>query len=239
MTPNAQDLEQEAGLAEGYSASHRLYECVGIFLGTTTMGLLALRLAATDNISGWWVPLCVFVGVVVADFGSGMVHWACDTWGSVRTPVLGRLAIRTFREHHVDAMAITRHDFIETNGHNVALSTIHAVSGILVLQRGTFVSTLLAMTYLSAALFTAMTSQIHKWAHTPERPQVVRWLQEARLILQPDHHEEHHRTPHDRNYCITVGWLNRPLAAIAFFESLERLITAVTGCRPRASDPLE
>ena len=42
--------------------------------------------------------------------------------------------------------------------------------------------------------------------------------------------------PYRRNYCITLGWLNAPLRAIRFFETLELVITAVTGAIPRADD---
>jgi hypothetical protein len=231
-------MEQQVGLARGYTRSHRLYELGGIILGVSAGGALALRLSSTENLSGWWVPLALFLGLLGADLTSGLVHWACDTWGSLRTPVLGKLAIRTFREHHVDPMAITRHDFVETNGHNIALSVLPSLVGLCRLEHRTLASTVVAMSLLSMALFVGLTSQIHKWAHQTEPPMVVRWLQDARLILAPRHHDEHHVAPYDRNYCITTGWLNGPLRAVRFFETAERLISRFTRAKPRcpASD---
>jgi plasmanylethanolamine desaturase len=56
------------------------------------------------------------------------------------------------------------------------------------------------------------------------------------LILPPEHHRIHHTAPFNKYYCITVGWLNKPLAMIAFFPTLERIVTRLTGILPRKDD---
>jgi ubiquitin-conjugating enzyme E2 variant len=223
-------------LAAGYTKGHRAYELGGMALAIIFATFLSYKLAHSAP-SGWWAPLAVFTGILAADFTSGFFHWGFDTWGQVDTPVLGKLAIRTFREHHVDQKAITRHDFVETNGHNFALTVISSSFGILYLYTyDGLLGTFLGMSCLSTTLFVAFTSQIHKYAHMDKPPKAVELLQRARLILAPEHHAQHHTAPYDRSYCITVGWLNGPLRAVRFFETLEKIISWVTGAIPREDD---
>ena len=234
-----QKKERADVLADGYTKGHRLYELGGIAMTTTTTIYLLVCLFRSPTLSGWYMPLAALMGILFADFISGFVHWMFDTWGSVDTPVLGALAIRTFRHHHVDRKAMLQHDFIETNGHNIALSTVCATSGILLCSIGTasLFDVFCASACAFAIVFVSLTSQIHKWAHMEEQaPAFVKLLQRTRIILSPDHHENHHSAPYNRNYCITVGWMNGPLRAVRFFETLEWCITAVTGAIPREDD---
>jgi len=217
-------------LAAGYAPHHRLYEIGGICGAIVATGCLAVRLAETPQILPL-APLAMVLGVLAADFISGFVHWACDTWGSTSTPIVGQLAIRTFREHHVDPTAIVRHDFVETNGHNFALSLIPSIAGLEV------ASPFARACLFATAVFVAMTSQIHKWAHEDAPPSFIRLLQRLRVILSTDHHDVHHAAPHTRNFCITTGWLDRPLHVARFFETLEGLVTALTGARVARDAP--
>ncbi len=170
------------------------------------------------------------IGWLAADFISGIFHWFFDTWFTPDTPFIGRVFVRTFREHHTDPTAICRHDFVETNGSNI-------FAGCFLVTVGHCVSdAFCAASLLSAGFFMSLTSQIHKWAHTARVPRVVAFLQRTRLILPKRAHAHHHIAPFDRAYCITSGWLNEPLRHIRLFTLLEQAIGTVTGAVPRRDD---
>lgn len=148
--------------------------------------------------------LAGLLGYVAADLASGTVHWFCDTYFAEDTPVIGPLLIAPFREHHVDALAITRHDVWERNG-NSCLPLIPILAA-LVFTGGLGRFWDAAVLVFAAALMG--TNQIHCWAHARHAPGLVRWLQQRRLILDPESHRRHHRPPNASAYCITTGWLN-------------------------------
>ncbi|XP_061935200.1 plasmanylethanolamine desaturase 1 isoform X4 [Apis cerana] len=175
------------------------------------------------------------------DFGSGLVHWAADTWGSVELPILGKNFLRPFREHHIDPTSITRHDFIETNGDNfmVTIPFLYKLTwDFLTLPESEIQQKFVWTCYwFLLAIFVAMTNQIHKWSHTYfGLPSWVVWLQEHRIILPRKHHRVHHVAPHETYFCITTGWLNWPLEQLRFWYILEIIIEKATGCKPRADD---
>lgn len=196
----------------------------------------ALGMAAHLPDSAWTVPLlglALLAGALGADAVTGLVHWACDTWGDERTPWVGDGLIRAFREHHRDPEAMLAHDRVEVNGEAAAAACGgFLVLGIAPLQAALAPRPLLYAALLSLVSFCALANQLHQWAHMCDPPAVVRVLQRAGLILKPTHHAVHHTTPFESGYCIATGWLNRPLDRIDFWRAIERAITRATGHRP-------
>ena len=222
-------------LREGYSPAVRRFEIASIITYALSMAWLGWRIAPEVDDRPFLALSAFMLGFVAADFVSGFVHWAADTWGTPQWPIIGNALIRPFREHHVDEKEITRHDFIETNGNNCFISIVPTVLAAMIPVEGAGGFFAAAMMFgLSFAIFG--TNQFHKWAHMDEPPRAVRLLQKAFLILPPDHHSIHHQAPYAKYYCITVGWLNEALFRLRFFPMMEKLVTACTGLLPREDD---
>jgi plasmanylethanolamine desaturase len=224
--------DKAAVLAAGYSRTHRVYELIGLAVATLAwVGAAAHAVTLDEAHVGHWVG-ATLLAMAFADLVSGVAHWAFDTWGGVDTPVLGKLAIRTFRHHHVDPKAITEHDFVETNGHNAMLSIVLTAPVPSVVELSPF----LALFLFGSGTFVAFTSQFHKWAHMNAPPRAVRVLQRLGLVLSPEAHAAHHEAPFEGAYCVTTGWMNGLLDRTRTFRALERAISALTHARPRAHE---
>lgn len=234
-TVNSPERERIGG---GYSAGQRLTETMSVVAFFVVEAYMAARLATSSW--SWWHLLVTLVAAVtsalLADLISGLVHWGCDTWGSLDTPLLGRVFIRQFREHHTDPEEINRHDFVETNGTNALLALLPlAVTRALPFDPAH--PSALAWAFqvggMGVAFFVTFTSQAHKWAHAERVPAWVAWMQRHGLVLSKKHHDVHHVAPHLHHYSITGGWVDRWLERWNFFRRFEALITRVTGIPAR------
>jgi ubiquitin-conjugating enzyme E2 variant len=190
--------------------------------------VMSIRIAPAIFSEQRWLAafFAIIAGYLLADFLAGSVHWIADRFFDPATPLLGPMLIAPFRDHHEDALGITRHDFFEVSGNN-ALLTIPLV--IWLAARPTPVGALPHfLVVLGASLTLALfaTNQFHSWAHSPSPPRFVRQLHAWGLILTPKRHARHHRGLHDCAYCVTSGWLNPLLDRMRFFERIERMIDA-------------
>lgn len=238
--PEPRDKPRDAAsLAAGYTRAHRVLDWLAISAYTAAATLVVVRIVLRSSAAGMGslavLPFAALAGMAAADLSSGLVHWGCDTWGSADAPIVGPLFVRTFREHHVDPHAILRHDFAETNGHACLVSLLPTLGALLVPLGGP-ISSFVATVLLLFGFGVAATSQIHKWAHEPQPPRPVRWLQQARLVLPSRVHDRHHHAPFVENYCITTGWFEPLLRTTGFFRRMETLVERMTGAVPRQDD---
>lgn len=222
-------------LLTDYNPAMRKVEIGSLFVSMGLFAVVLYKVFLSPHVQFSLLILSFFIGLILADFVSGLVHWFADTWGSVHWPVVGPSLIRSFREHHVDQDSITRHDFVETNG-AAAIVVVPLLLVVLQLPAANAVLLFVISTTAWLCLFSLFTNQFHKWAHSVKNPPLILKLQKWGILLSRKHHARHHAGNFDHHYCITTGWLNELLNKTGFFRRTENMITKITGAKPREED---
>ena len=211
-----------------------MLSCLWVVLFAILLTAAAGRIGAEVQPT-WWMPLALCLGIAAADFGSGLVHWAADTWGRADLPGIGPRVLLPFRLHHVNPDDFLKRSFLDTNG-DAAAGMVPVLALLLWMPLDTPWWQAAGLFLFALCAFGGLTNQIHQWAHVRSAPRLVRLFQQLGLFLPPAAHDAHHAGEYDAHYCITTGWCNGPLEAIGFFRRLEELITGLTGARPRNDD---
>jgi Lipid desaturase domain len=100
------------------SRVQRALEAAALALaGIAIAALLGRALRRVDGIhAALLLGLALTAGYLAADLVSGLVHWFGDRFFEEDTPIIGRVFIVPFREHHRDPLVMTRHDALELLG---------------------------------------------------------------------------------------------------------------------------
>jgi ubiquitin-conjugating enzyme E2 variant len=199
----------------------RAIEALSIAAALGLLALNGIRLAGEPGWVSWRSVTALAAGAILADFGSGIVHWAADTWGRESLPIVGRRFLRPFRIHHVNPRDILRRDFVDLNG-DVALLTCPIFAAAWAMPLSSEAGRLAALLLFACAAAALPTNQVHQWAHRPDPPALVAWLQRCGLILDRARHARHHTPPFVSNYCIATGWCNGLLDRLEVPGRLER-----------------
>ena len=199
-----------------YGTAQRAFDSAAL-LGFAGLALAEVaRLAQASGLAGalLWLMLALPLAWLVADGASGLLHLALDSWGSVKTPVVGPAFIRPFREHHVDPLAMTRHGFVETNGAS-AFACLPLLAGAWALPVAPGAWPFVHALLLALCFGALVTNECHRWAHAAPAatPAWARWAQRHGLMLPPEQHRRHHTAPFDSHFCMASGWLNPVLDA--------------------------
>ena len=194
-------------------------------LGLIAFGMVRTLSGLGDAVSLVAAALAMLLGLAGADLLGGVAHWACDTFGSERTPVVGPLVIAPFREHHVDPQILARKDFFDASSSN-AWAGLSLLTPWLLLVPAPSTPLAVALDSFAVSLsgFVFLTNAYHQWAHQEEPPRLARWLWRLHLAIPPEHHARHHARG-DGAYCVTTGWCNAQLERWGVFERVERLVS--------------
>ena len=160
---------------------------------------------------------------LLADFVSGVVHWAEDSYGTPSTPVIGRWVVAPNLLHHRDATAFVRKSWIASSWDLAAI-------GAMILAAAAWAGGLTGHVVLFA-LLGANANQIHKWNHMRRSsvPLAIRLLQRLYLLQSPRHHAWHHRGAKNSHYCVITELLNPVLDRLGWWRLLEKWLEPVLG----------
>lgn len=167
---------------------------------------------------------------VLADFGSGVLHWSVDNYGNGKTPVMGSI-IAAFQGHHAAPWTITERGFCN-NVYKlcipfglVPMTLVNAITG----PFATFFWT-------TFCVLEILSQEFHKWSHQlpSETPDWVNQMQALGVSVGRKPHAMHHLAPYEGNYCIISGFCNEWLDESGFFRRLEHAVYKWNGVESNA-----
>lgn len=163
----------------------------------------------------------LLAGWLLADFLSGVLHWAEDRFGPGREhwPLIGSQVFAPNLLHYVAPLAFTRAGFVTRNWTTWVVVAPLALALLWLFGSQVWI--------WSAAAGGAIANEVHAWAHKrTHAPGWAVWLQRTGLIQSPAHHAGHHVPPHQTRYCTLTDWLNPLLDRIGFWRAIEQLVPA-------------
>lgn len=167
---------------------------------------------------------------LLADLGSGVLHWSVDNYGNGKTPIMGSI-IAAFQGHHSAPWTIAERGFCN-NVYKlcipfgvIPMTLINAISGPAVTMFFTF--------FCANEI---MSQELHKWSHMTKGQcsPIINWLQKSGITVGRTPHALHHMAPYDGNYCIISGIWNKPLDESGIFRWMEHQIYKINGVESNA-----
>lgn len=156
--------------------------------------------------------------VLLADFASGVVHWAEDAYARQNTPIIGKWIGEANIEHHRKPRAFVSRGYWRSSW------DLWLVSAAVV--AGAWYMKLLTCSVWVFAVVAANANQVHKWAHRAphENGRFITYLQKFKILQTQSHHGKHHRGEKNSYYCAITNLVNPVLEKIRFWKSIETVL---------------
>ena len=167
---------------------------------------------------------------IIADFGSGVLHWSVDNYGNGRTPIMGEIRA-AFQGHHAAPWTITQRGFAN-NVYKLCIPFGIVPMSLISLLSGPFTTFFMSV----FCVLEILSQEFHKWSHMTksECPNWVNRLQDSGLTISRKPHAQHHLAPFEGNYCIISGICNKFLDETGFFRRLEHIVYNWNGVESNA-----
>ncbi len=140
----------------------------------------------------WYaIVIGLALGLFLADFLSGLYHWAFDTWFDENMASVGRMVV-IVREHHVYPNNIFRYDLCHEVGSGSWASLLFTapVYGFLAVEpsQAAIMGYVFAVACIIISACLVLMYQFHKLGHRRAKSKVIRMLQVSHLLMSPQHH---------------------------------------------------
>jgi hypothetical protein len=169
------------------------------------------------------IALKVIFLFLLADLGTGIFHFAADTYGKEDGKFMTQ-SVNFLLVHHNEPRKILEQSYWELTG------GVYKVA-ILVFP----ISLLLGFSWelLLFLLFSANGNMIHKWAHQikDNRSALVVIMQNLRLIQNPKQHMKHHDGYFNQNFCVMSNFLNPILTQLHIWQGVI-IVLKLIGIKP-------
>lgn len=173
------------------------------------------------------IILQVILSILIADFLSGLCHWAEDNYGEEHWPIIGKAIIVPNIAHHFNCRNFVHNSWF------FSARELLVIGGVILLVAHAF--GVYHWMLLVAVVIGINANEIHKWSHRSkkENGRIITTLQKLRLVQSPRHHFKHHKQPYNSNYCVVTNVMNPVLDKIKFWRVCEFAIYKTIGVSPR------
>ena len=168
--------------------------------------------------------MIILICILVADFLSGLVHWAEDTYGLPTLPLIGKLVIEPNIEHHRNPTLMATMGTWLTRNLQPALL---AISGSVLFWLIGFRT----WPVFLIAVLAAFGNEVHAWNHRPkaECNWLINFLHDTGLVQSRKQHALHHKKPFDSYYCTLTNVTNAVLERCNFWRATEAVLLKMFG----------
>ncbi|MCH2182379.1 MAG: fatty acid desaturase family protein [Mariniblastus sp.] len=176
------------------------------------------------------MTVCTYIGIFflclwIADFLTGLAHWAEDTYCQSGYPIIGALICEPNLKHHEDPNLMVRTgNFFSRNWIQWLLCAV--TYGLLWLLGLGYFPVLLIL------LLTSFGNEVHYWNHTTRLGWLPTFIKMTGLVQSQKQHSLHHKPPHTNYYCVLTSFLNPLLELVKFWRGVEWLLARTFGLVP-------
>lgn len=166
-----------------------------------------------------------FLCLWTADFLTGFVHWAEDTYCKSGYPIIGGLICEPNKLHHEDPNLMVRTgNFLSRNC--IQWLVCSAVCAFLwLIGFGCFPVFL-------TLLLASFGNEVHYWNHTTKLGRLPTFIKMTGLVQSQRQHSLHHKPPYMKYYCTLTSFVNPVLELVRFWRALEWLLQKGMGLVP-------